>query len=251
MTGVDVVVPVYNEEQALPRSIPVLREFLAADAFPYRWRIVIADNASVDGTPEASRRLEEQFPGEVVYVRIEEKGRGRALKRTWGDSPMEIVSYMDVDLSTGLEAFLPLIAAIAEQGYDLAVGSRLMADSQVRRSLGRRLLTRGYSFIIKAMFQTRFSDAQCGFKAARTEVARRLMPLIEDNNWFFDTEMLILAEKAGYRVKDVPVAWVEDFDTRVNVPKTIVEDLRGLARMRLGRPWRQAKTGGKSGGVRS
>jgi glycosyltransferase involved in cell wall biosynthesis len=247
MTGVDVVVPVYNEEQALPRSMPVLREFLAGEAFPYRWRIVIADNASVDGTPEVSRRLEEQFPGEVVYVRIEEKGRGRALKRTWGDSAMEIVSYMDVDLSTGLEAFPPLISAIAEEGYDLAVGSRLMTDSQVKRSLGRRALTRGYSFIIKAMFQTRFSDAQCGFKAARAEVARSLIPLIEDNNWFFDTEMLILAEKAGYRVKDVPVAWVEDFDTRVNVPKTISEDLLGLARMRLRRPWlrvrRQAEGG--------
>ena len=245
MTSVDVVVPVYNEEEALPRSIPVLREFLVGDAFPYEWRIVIADNASVDGTPEASRRLAEQFPGEVVYVRIEEKGRGRALKRTWSDSPMEIVSYMDVDLSTGLEAFPLLISAIAEEGYALAVGSRLLPDSRVKRSLGRRALTRGYSRIIKAMFQTRFSDAQCGFKAARADAARLLIPLIEDNNWFFDTEMLILAEKAGYRVKDVPVAWVEDFDTRVNVPKTISEDLLGLARMRLRRPWLKVRGEGQ------
>ena len=245
MTSVDVVVPVYNEEQALPRSMPVLREFLSGEAFPYEWRIVIADNASVDGTPEASRRLAEQFPGEVVYVRIEEKGRGRALKRTWSDSPMEIVSYMDVDLSTGLEAFPLLISAIAEEGYALAVGSRLLPDSRVKRSLGRRALTRGYSLIIKAMFQTRFSDAQCGFKAARADMARRLIPLIEDNNWFFDTEMLILAEKAGCRVKDVPVAWAEDFDTRVNVPKTISEDLLGLARMRLRRPWLKVRGEGQ------
>jgi len=245
VTSVDVVVPVYNEEEALPRSIPVLREFLAGEAFPYEWRIVIADNASVDGTPEASRRLAEQFPGEVVYVRIEEKGRGRALKRTWSDSPMEIVSYMDVDLSTGLEAFPLLISAIAEEGYALAVGSRLLPDSRVNRSLGRRALTRGYSLIIKAMLWTRFSDAQCGFKAARADVARLLIPLIEDNNWFFDTEMLILAEKAGYRVKDVPVAWVEDFDTRVNVPKTISEDLLGLARMRLRRPWLKVRREGE------
>jgi glycosyltransferase involved in cell wall biosynthesis len=245
VTSVDVVVPVYNEEEALPRSIPVLREFLAGEAFPYEWRIVIADNASVDGTPEASRRLAEQFPGEVVYVRIEEKGRGRALKRTWSDSPMEIVSYMDVDLSTGLEAFPLLISAIAEEGYALAVGSRLLPDSRVNRSLGRRALTRGYSLIIKAMFQTRFSDAQCGFKAARADVARLLIPLIEDNNWFFDTEMLILAEKAGYRVKDVPVAWVEDVDTRVNVPKTISEDLLGLARMWLRRPWLKVRREGE------
>ena len=243
MTSVDVVVPVYNEEEALPRSIPVLREFLAGEAFPYEWRIVIADNASVDRTPEASRRLEAEFPGEVAYVRIEEKGRGRALKRTWSDSPMEIVSYMDVDLSTGLEAFPLLISAIAEEGYALAVGSRLLPQSQVKRSLGRRVLTRSYKLIIKAMLWTRFSDAQCGFKAARADVARLLIPLIEDNNWFFDTEMLILAEKAGYRVKDVPVVWVEDFDTRVNVPKTIAEDLLGLGRMRWRRPWLNVRKG--------
>jgi hypothetical protein len=199
----------------------------------------------VDGTPEASRRLAEQFPGEVVYVRMEEKGRGRALKRTWSDSPMEIVSYMDVDLSTGLEAFPLLISAIAEEGYALAVGSRLLPDSRVNRSLGRRALTLSYKLIIKAMLWTRFSDAQCGFKAVRADVARLLIPLIEDNNWFFDTEMLILAEKAGYRVKDVPVAWVEDTDTRVNVPKTISEDLLGLTRMRLRRPWLKVRREGE------
>jgi glycosyltransferase involved in cell wall biosynthesis len=241
MTKVDVVVPVYNEERALPESIPVLRAFLAGDTFPYEWRIVIADNASVDGTPDVSRRLEQQFPGEVVYVRIEQKGRGRALKRTWGESPMDIVSYMDVDLSTGIEAFPLLFSAIAEEGYDLAVGSRLLPSSKVERSLKRRVLTRGYSLIIKALVWTRFTDAQCGFKAVRADLARRLIPHIEDNNWFFDTEMLVLAEKAGYRIRDVPVAWVEDVDTRVNVPKTVAEDLKGLARMRLRRPWRRVR----------
>lgn len=239
MTSVEVVVPVYNEERALPRSIPVLRGFLAGDTFPYEWRIVIADNASVDGTPGVARRLEEQFAGEVTYVRIEEKGRGRALKRTWRESPMDVVSYMDVDLSTGLEAFPALIAAISDGGYDVAVGSRVLPGSQVQRSLRRRVLTRGYGLLIKALFWTRFSDAQCGFKAARADVARSLIPRIEDNNWFFDTELLILAEKAGYRVKDVSVAWVEDVDTRVNVPKTVAEDLLGLARLRLLRPWRR------------
>jgi len=239
VSSVDVVVPVYNEERALPQSIPVLRAFLAGDSFPYEWRIVIADNASVDGTPEAAGRLAERFSGEVVYVRIEEKGRGRALKRTWGESPMDIVSYMDVDLSTGLEAFPQLIGAIAGDGYDLAVGSRLLPSSRVERSLRRRVLTRGYSLIIKALLWTRFSDAQCGFKAVRADVARRLLPHIEDNNWFFDTEMLVLAEKAGFRVKDVPVAWVEDVDTRVHVANTVAEDLRGLVRMRLRRPWRR------------
>ncbi len=243
MTTVDVVVPVYNEEKALPRSVPVLRDFLAGESFPYEWRIVIADNASIDNTPAVGRRLAKEMPGQVVYVRIERKGRGFALKKTWLESPMDIVSYMDVDLSTGLDAFPALIRAIAEKGYDVAVGSRLATRSRVTRSLKRRILTLGYNAIIKAVFFTRFSDAQCGFKAVSHRAAQRIIPLIEDNNWFFDTELLILAEKLGHRVKDVPVRWVEDTDTRVKIAATVTEDLRGLLRLRIARPWRRAAPG--------
>lgn len=242
MTTVEVVVPVYNEERALPVSIPVLRDFLAGPQFPYEWRILIADNASIDNTPAVGRELAAGNPGQVEYVRIERKGRGYALKQVWMASPMEIVSYMDVDLSTGLEAFPDLIRAIAEEGYDVAIGSRLARGSKVTRSLKRRILTRGYNTIIKALFFTRFSDAQCGFKAVSRRAAQRIIPLIEDNNWFFDTELLILAEKMGYRVRDVPVHWVEDKDTRVKIASTVGEDLRGLVRLRLGRPWRRASS---------
>lgn len=241
MTTVEVVIPVYNEERALPESIPTLRDFLASDAFPYDWRILIADNASIDNTPEVGRKLESENEGNVKYVRIERKGRGFALKQVWADSPMDIVSYMDVDLSTGIEAFPALIRAIAEEGYDVAIGSRLAKGADVTRSLKRRVLTFGYNTMIKGMFLTRFSDAQCGFKAVRADVARDLIPQIEDNNWFFDTELLILAEKAGYRVKDVPVKWIEDTDTRVKIAATVSEDVRGLLRMRVGRPWRRVK----------
>jgi hypothetical protein len=194
----------------------------------------------LDGTPEVGRRLADEHGDQVEYARIEAKGRGRALKRTWLASPMEIVSYMDVDLSTDLEAFPALIGAIAEEGFDVAIGSRLARGSQVKRSSGRRVLTEGYNLLIKAMFSTRFSDAQCGFKAMSREAAHRVVPLVEDNKWFFDTELLILAEKLGYRVKDVPVVWDEDKDTRVNVPTTIAEDLWGLLRLRLRRSWRAA-----------
>ena len=244
MTSVDVVVPVYNEERALPKSIPVLRDFLSGPTFPYEWRIVIADNASIDDTPAVGAKLSAADRGRVEYVRIERKGRGFALKQTWLASPMDIVSYMDVDLSTGLDAFPTLVGAIAEKGYDIAIGSRLASRSRITRSLKRRVLTRGYNTLIKTMFMTRFSDAQCGFKAVSREAAREIVPLIEDNNWFFDTELLILGEKMGYKVKDVPVEWVEDTDTRVKIGATVMEDLRGLMRLRAGRPWRRA------GGVR-
>ncbi len=239
MTTVDVVVPVYNEEKALPKSIATLRDFLAGGSFPYEWRIVIADNASIDNTPAVGRRLADTL-GEVEYVRIERKGRGYALKKTWLESRMDIVSYMDVDLSTGLDAFPALIGAIAEKGYDVSTGSRLHRRAQVTRSFKRLALSRGYNAIIKALFWTRFGDAQCGFKAASREAVQRIVPMIEDNNWFFDTELLILAEKLGYRVKDVPVRWVEDADTRVNILATVTEDLRGLLRLRINQPWRRA-----------
>ncbi|MCH8050958.1 MAG: glycosyltransferase family 2 protein [Chloroflexi bacterium] len=238
MTRVDVVIPVYNEERALPQSIPELRAFLAGADFPYDWRIRIADNASIDDTPAVSRELEKQFPGEVEYVRIERKGRGFALKQVWGEGDAEVRTYMDVDLSTGLEAFPALTKAVAEDGYGVAIGSRLMKGARVTRSLKRRILTSGYNTMIKGMFFTRFSDAQCGFKAISREVAERVLPRIENNNWFFDTELLILAEKMGYRIKDVPVRWVEDTDTRVKIGGTIMEDVRGLVRMRRERPWR-------------
>jgi glycosyltransferase involved in cell wall biosynthesis len=240
VASVEVVVPVYNEERDLPKSIPVLREFLASSAFPYEWRISIADNASTDNTPAVGAELAAASAGAVEYVRIERKGRGFALKQTWLASQMDIVSYMDVDLSTGLEAFPALIGAIASDGYDIAIGSRLAAGSRIERSLKRRILTRGYNAMIKGMFFTRFSDAQCGFKAVSREAAQRIVPLIEDNNWFFDTELLILGEKLGYRVKDVPVVWVEDPDTRVKIGATVMEDVRGLLRLRTGRPWRHA-----------
>jgi glycosyltransferase involved in cell wall biosynthesis len=243
---VDVIVPVYNEEQILPRSIPTLHDFLTSPSFPFDWRIVIADNASIDETPAVGQKLASEYGGKVEYVRIERKGRGFALKQTWLASPMDIVSYMDVDLSTGLEAFPSLVGAIASEGYDVAVGSRLAAESEITRSLKRRVLTRGYNTIIKAMFRTRFNDAQCGFKAVSREAAQAIVPLIEDNNWFFDTELLILAEKMGYRVKDVPVRWVEDTDTRVKIAATVTEDLRGLFRLRTGRPWHRVDGNSKS-----
>lgn len=240
MVSVDVVVPVYNEQHALPRSIPTLRDFLLSDTFPYEWKIIIADNASIDETPAVGRNLAQCFPGEVEYLRIERKGRGYALKKTWGGSAAAAMSYMDVDLSTELAAFPSLVKAVIQDGYGVATGSRLKGKSRTTRSFRRTTLSRGYNTLIKATFWTRFSDAQCGFKAISREVATNVLPLIQDNNWFFDTELLILAEKMGYRVKDIPVEWVEDPDTRVKIGATVSEDLRGLWRMRTGRPWRKS-----------
>jgi len=238
MTSVDIVIPVYNEEHVLAESVATLRKFLS-QGFPYEYRIVVADNASTDSTLAVAQRLAQEQP-DVASLHIPQKGRGRALRAAWLTSPADILSYMDVDLSTDLAAFPPLIEAIASEGYDIAIGSRLARGANIRRSVKREVTSRTYNVMIKGMFFTRFSDAQCGFKAASRRAVQQLVPLIENDEWFFDTEMLILAEKAGYRIKEIPVRWLEDPDTRVNVPKTVWEDVRGLLRLRLRRPWRAA-----------
>jgi glycosyltransferase involved in cell wall biosynthesis len=240
MATVDVVIPVYNEEHVLAESVATLRRFLS-EGFHHQWRILIADNASTDGTLTVAQELAEEH-SDVASLHIPEKGRGRALKASWLGSAADIVSYMDVDLSTELEAFPPLIEAIASEGYHVATGSRLSSTSDTTRSLKRETISRGYNLMVKALFFTRFCDAQCGFKALSRRAVRELVPLIENNEWFFDTELLILAEKAGYPVRDIPVRWLEDPDTRVNIRKTVWEDIRGLARLRLRRPWRAVRT---------
>jgi glycosyltransferase involved in cell wall biosynthesis len=234
MPRVDIVIPVYNEERDLPRAIHTLRTHL--DGWQYDWRLVIADNASTDRTQEVGQDL--AADARVEYIRIPRKGRGGALRQVWLAGDADILAYMDVDLSTGLDALWPLVDAIANDGYDLSTGSRNMGASQVTRSAGRRILTWGYNLILRTVLRVRFSDAQCGFKAISRDAAQRIIPVVEDNNWFFDTELLVIAEKAGFRIKDIAVTWVEDKDSRVNVRATVWEDLRGVWRLFRTKPWR-------------
>ncbi|MDI7276991.1 MAG: glycosyltransferase family 2 protein [Anaerolineae bacterium] len=232
-TLVDVVIPVYNEEEALEPSIATLSAFLEANC-PYRWRIVIADNASTDRTPEVGRRLAERSE-RVDYVRLEQKGRGRALRYAWSHSPADVLSYMDVDLSTDLSCFLPLIEPLAHGRYGVAIGSRLAPGAKVRRGLKREVISRIYNLMIRILFpRKRFSDAQCGFKAITQSAARELLPLVKDQAWFFDSELLLKAEARGYRIHEVPVKWVDDPGTSVRIAKTAWEDIKGLVRVRFG-----------------
>lgn len=228
---VDIVIPVYNEEQALPRSIVILAEFLKAN-LRNPWQIVIADNASTDKTQPVSEMLCEKYSG-VNYLHIPQQGRGRALRAAWLDSTADIVSYMDVDLATDLTYFPPLIESL-EEGYHVAIGSRLSKGSKVNRSLKRGLVSRGYNLLIKSMFFTQFRDAQCGFKALTKDTAQAIVPHIKNNNWFFDTELLIIASKLGYRIKQLPVKWDDDPTSSVNIARTATEDIKGLLRLRLG-----------------
>ena len=229
--AVEIAVPVHNEERVLEQSVRRLCAF-CAEALPWSFRIVIADNASADGTRAIGERLAAELDA-VAYLRLSEKGRGRALRRVWSRSDADVVAYMDVDLSTGLEALLPLLAPLVSGHSDLAIGTRLARGSRVLRGPKRELISRAYNRLLHLTLRSRFSDAQCGFKAGRAAAIKALLPRVEDQAWFFDTELLVLAERAGLRIHEVPVDWVDDPDSRVDIVRTALEDLRGVVRLGL------------------
>jgi len=227
--AVEIVIPVFNEEAVLARAVERLLHYLE-DRFPLPWLVTIADNASTDGTWGVACGLVSEFEG-VGAIRLQEKGRGRALRTAWLQSPAPVVAYMDVDLSTDLDALLPLVAPLVSGHSDVAIGTRLASGSQVVRGPKREAISRTYNLLLRTALRSGFSDAQCGFKAVRADVARALVPMIEDQTWFFDTELLLLAEHNHLRIHEVPVDWVDDPDSRVHVVSTAADDLKGMWRM--------------------
>jgi len=228
----DLVIPVYNEEAGLERSVRTVRAYLD-NCFPYPARLTIADNASTDGTLAIARGLAQKLPG-VRVVHLPVKGRGRALREVWLGSDAQVLAYLDVDLSTDLSALLPLVAPLVSGHSHLAIGTRLGRSSRVVRGPKREAISRCYNLLLRGMLAARFSDAQCGFKAIRADAARELLPLVEDTGWFFDTELLVLAEHAELRIHEVPVDWVDDPGSSVDIIATAMEDLRGIVRVGRG-----------------
>ena len=226
---VEVVVPVYNEASGLEASIRRLHAYLG-ERFPFAWRITIADNGSTDGTGALAERLRRALPG-VSVVHLDKKGRGRALRAAWSATDADVVAYMDVDLSTDLDALLPLVAPLVSGHSHLAVGSRLAPGARVVRGPRREFISRAYNLILRSVLHLGVRDAQCGFKAVRTDALQILLPEVEDNSWFFDTELLVRAQRAGLRIVELPVDWVDDPDSRVDIVRTALDDLRGVCRL--------------------
>ncbi|HEX4443583.1 MAG TPA: glycosyltransferase [Galbitalea sp.] len=228
----EIVVPVYNEEAGLAASIRVLHAYLTS-AFSAPWLITIADNASIDRTHDIAIDLTYEFD-RVRVLHLDEKGRGRAIKKAWLESKATVLAYVDVDLSTDLRGLPPLIAPLLSGHSDVAIGTRLAASARVSRGGKREFISRCYNFLLRRTMGVRFTDAQCGFKAVRADVAAQLLPLVEDTGWFFDTELLILAERCGMRIHEVPVDWIDDPDSRVDIVSTARDDLRGMVRLTRG-----------------
>src|SRR5450755_1910130 len=229
---VDIVVPVRDEERDLGSSVRRIEAYLRT-RFPFSARITIADNGSSDGTWAVALALASELDA-VRAVRLEQPGRGRALRSIWLANDADVLAYMDVDLSTDLNALLPLVAPLFSGHSDVAIGTRLARGARVIRGPRREVISRGYNLLLHTVLGARFSDAQCGFKAISRARARVLLPLTRDTGWFFDTELLILAQQAGLRIHEVPVDWIDDSDSRVKVVATILADLRGIARLGFG-----------------
>lgn len=232
MKKLDVIIPCLNEEKILEQSITTLRGFLQETMSDYDYGITIVDNGSKDATLEIAKKLSEEHH-DVGYKRLEQRGRGRALKKSWSESDADIVSYMDVDLSTDLKAFRPMIESIANNNFHLATGTRLTKDSETKRCFKRELTSRVYNILIKLILNTKYSDAQCGFKAVDKKTFQKLLPHLRDNEWFLDTELMTIAEKTGHNIFEIPVLWIEDMDSRVNVLDTAVKYIRDLVKIRF------------------
>jgi glycosyltransferase involved in cell wall biosynthesis len=229
----EIVIPVKNEQSELTDHVTRLVDYLRTGA-PCAWQVTIADNGSTDGTWSLAQALAEANPGLVRAVHLDLPGRGRALHKVWSASDAEVVAYMDVDLSTDLKALEPLVVPLLAGQADVAIGTRLAPGSHVVRGIKREVISRVYNLLLKAILRVTFSDAQCGFKALRSDAAQLLLPLVEDRVWFFDTELLVLAERAGLRINEVPVDWTDSADSRVRIISTALADLRGIWRLRWG-----------------
>ncbi len=223
-----ITLPVYNEEDKLEKSTKKIVELLSGR---YDFRILIVDNGSSDGTVDKAKELSAKYP-QVGFIHLDEKGRGRALRKAWTGNGAEVYCYMDIDLSTDLSKFAELVSAL-DEGYDIAIGSRHARGAEVKRSLRREILSRGYNILLKLFFGVGFRDAQCGFKAVSRRVVSEIVPLVKDEEWFFDTEMLIRAEHRGLRIKEIAVRWDEGRESKVDILRTVFDYVGDIVRLRL------------------
>lgn len=239
MKTVLITIPVYNEEIDIPKNIPILYDFCEKNLQNYDWKIVIVDNMSKDTTWLKIQELSKKYPEKINGLKLDKKGRGWALRNAWKASQAEYVSYMDVDLSSDINYF-PKMLALLDNGYDMIAGSRNKKQSQViGRKLLRKIISKTYIALVKIIHQTKLSDTQCGFKALRRESFLKIEPLIKNNLWFFDSEMIIIMEKAGFKVADIPIRWVDDHNTTIKIMKDSWEEFSGLVRLFRNKPWKK------------
>lgn len=229
MKNIEIILPVYNEEKILKKNVLKVKQFF--DKYCKNFLIVIVDNGSTDHTYEIAESLQNEYSN-IAAFRLKEKGRGRALRFRILNSPFPFIGYMDIDLSSNLSCLLRMYEELS-RGYDIVIGSRLLPGAEVQRSLIRRFLSTGYSFLVQCILNLPYKDYQCGFKLFRRERILDLLTLIKNNNWFFDTELIYYAHNNKLRIKEIPVLWKERKRGKVRLIPTIVEDVLGIVRLKL------------------
>jgi glycosyltransferase involved in cell wall biosynthesis len=234
---VEFSIPVYNEAKILRKNILSLFEYLNTNTLPYDWQIMIVANGTTDNSIAICQELNQQFPKQISFIDIKQPGRGQALKQSWLASTADIVLYMDIDLAVSLDDIEKLISPLLTGRADLVIGSRLMSESKIERSFIRELSSQTYNFLSRIILNHNFSDMQCGFKAIRTEVLKKIAPYLRDPKWFFDTELIIFTNAFGCRIKEVPVDWSENrYDERrskVHIIKDSLKFIRNLIKLKL------------------
>ncbi len=230
--SVEIIIPVLNEEEILEENVTMLHRFLSKKCV-IPWQITIFSNGSTDKTVEIGTRLSKRF-SRVNFRHIPEKGKAKTYKLAWPSSKASIVGFMDADMSTELDAFPKCMDAIMNNKADIVIGDRLSSDAMIERSLKREILSRGYNTLLRSLFlRTHIVDAHCGFKFLKKSVACALLPHIKDECWFFDTELLMLAEQTGHRIEQVPVLWIERKASKVKIMRVMTDYVFNLVKLRF------------------
>ncbi|MBI4652910.1 glycosyltransferase [Candidatus Kuenenbacteria bacterium] len=234
---IEFCVPVHNEEKILKNNILKLLNYCHNQNFNFDWKIVLINNGSQDNSEKICQELFNQYSQKIKIENIKQSGKGRALKFYWQKSKADIVIYMDIDLAVSLDNIPNLIEPIVQENYDLIIGSRLLSDSKIKRSFIRELSSQTYNFLSKIILGHYFSDLQCGFKAIKVDVFKKIAPYIQNNKWFFDTELIVFANYFKYKIKEIPIEWQENrYDERkskVNLVKDSLKFLINLIKLKI------------------
>lgn len=224
-----IAIPCYNEEKIIKKNILILLEFCDQN-LKQDFTIIIADNNSNDQTKQIIKGLENE---KIKYIFIPRKGKGLAIETAWQSQDSDIYVFMDADLAADLNALPELIRQI-KQGYDICIGSRFHKLSKVKRGIIRKIFSHGYSFLFKIILNSKINDAPCGFKAINRKARQNILPQVRNKEWFFDSELLILAEKQNYKIKEIPIKWEEPKHrkSRAGITSIIREYLKMLLKTR-------------------
>ncbi|MBD3359736.1 MAG: glycosyltransferase [Candidatus Buchananbacteria bacterium] len=222
--------PVYNEEKVLEKSVLKLYNYFKNN-IKDDWQIVIVNNASIDKTKKVADSLAQKFL-KVDSLNLEDKGRGNALKNVWQKYEADIYAYCDIDLATDIFAFKKLFNSIINGSANIAIGARYIKGSQTKRTLNRLIYSKVYIFLVRLFFPTKIKDFQCGFKAVDKKTVSEILPLVKDKEWFFDTELLLIAEKNDFKIKEIAVQWKENPETKVKFIRTIYDYIENLIKFK-------------------